>query len=83
MIVSPLLRGFFGLDTNATTGEIFFAPHVPADWNAFAIDNLHVGTTTLELRYHRDAKEISLEMTRTGSGECTLDFSPALSLRAG
>ena len=56
MIVSPLLRGLFGLEANATTGEIVFAPHVPADWQAFTIGNLQVGTTSLELRYHRDAE---------------------------
>jgi hypothetical protein len=82
MIVSPLLRGLFGLEANAVTGEIVFAPHVPADWQAFTIGNLHVGATSLELRYHRNANEIQLETTRTGSGECTLDFSPAVSLRA-
>jgi hypothetical protein len=82
MIVSPLLRGLFGLEANAVTGEIVFAPHVPADWQTFTIGNLRVGTTSLELRYHKDANEMKLEMTRTGSGECTLNFSPATSLRA-
>ena len=82
MVVSPLLRGLFGLETNAVTGEIGFAPHIPADWQAFTIGNLRVGTTSLELRYHRDANEIHLEVTRTGKGKCTLDFSPAVSLRA-
>lgn len=82
MIVSPVLRGLFGLDANATTGEIDFAPHVPADWRTFTIGNLHVGATSLELRYHKDAGEMRLEITRSGSGDCTLNFSPAVSLRA-
>ncbi len=82
MIVSPLLRGLLGLEANAVAGEIVFAPHVPADWQAFTIGNLQVGATSLELRYHRNANEIQLQMTRTGSGECALTFSPAVSLRA-
>ena len=82
MIVSPLVRGLFGLEANGVTDEIVFAPHVPADWQGFTIGNLRVGTTSLELRYHKDANDIQLEMTRTGSGECTLHFSPAVSLRA-
>jgi glycogen debranching enzyme len=82
MIVSPLLRGLFGLETNAAAGEIALAPHVPADWTSFTIGNLRVGSATLTLRFHRDAKEIRLEVTRAGSGKCTLAFSPALSLRA-
>jgi hypothetical protein len=82
MIVSPLLQGLFGLDTNATTGDVALKPHVPATWDSFSISNLHVGSMTLAFRFRRDAKDIWLDVTRTGNGKCTLDFSPALSLRA-
>jgi len=82
MIVSPLLGGLFGLDADATTGEIVFAPHVPADWREFTIGNLRVGATSLGLRYHKDPGEIRLEITRTGSGNCSVNFSPAVSPRA-
>jgi glycogen debranching enzyme len=82
MVVSPILRGLFGLETNATAGEVTLKPHVPADWPSFTIANLDVGSTTLALRFRKDANNIWLETTRTGGGKCTLDFSPALSLRA-
>ncbi len=82
MIVSPLLEGLFGLETNATTGEVALNPHVPAGWNSFTIGNLRVGSTILALRFRKDAHDIWLEVTRTGDGKCALDFSPALSLRA-
>jgi hypothetical protein len=82
MVVSPILRGLFGLETNAAAGEITLKPHVPADWPSFTIANLDVGSTTLALRFRKDANDIWLETTRTGGGKCTLDFSPALSLRA-
>ena len=82
MVVSPILRGLFGLETNATTGEVTLKPHVPADWPSFTIANLQVGSTTLRLRFRKDANNIWLETTRTGDGQCTLDFGPALSLRA-
>jgi glycogen debranching enzyme len=82
MIVSPLLRGLFGLETSAVAGEISLTPHIPADWTSFAINDLHVGSSSLTLRFHKNANELSLETTSTGSGKCTMDFSPALSLRA-
>jgi glycogen debranching enzyme len=82
MIVAPLIEGLLGLQTNATADEISLAPHVPADWTSFSINDLHVGSTSLSLRFQRDADGISLETTRTGGGKCTLDFSPAISLRA-
>jgi hypothetical protein len=76
------LQGLFGLETNATTGDVALKPHVPATWDSFSISNLHVGSMTLAFRFRRDAKDIWLDVTRTGNGKCTLDFSPALSLRA-
>src|SRR3984893_7073818 len=82
MVVSPILRGLFGLETNATAGEVTLKPHVPAAWPSFTIANLDVGSTTLALRFRKDANNIWLETTRTGGGKCKLDFSPALSLRA-
>jgi glycogen debranching enzyme len=81
MVVSPILRGLFGLDTNAA-GEVSLKPHVPADWPSFTIANLQVGSTTLRLRFRKNSNNIWLETTRTGGGKCTLDFGPALSLRA-
>jgi hypothetical protein len=82
MIVNPLLRGLFGIETNATTDEVALTPHVPADWPSFTIGNLCVGSALLTLRYHNDAKELRLEINRVGSCQCKLVFSPALSPRA-
>jgi glycogen debranching enzyme len=82
MVVNPLLRGLFGLDVDATAHRFTFAPHVPANWTSFRIGNLHVGSVVLGLDYVRTADSISLDVRRTGSGDCSLEFSPALSLRA-
>src|SRR5207302_11096786 len=34
MVVSPLLRGLFGLQTDAQNRQITLSPHVPADWTS-------------------------------------------------
>jgi hypothetical protein len=82
MVVNPLLRGLFGLAVDATAHRFTFTPHVPANWTSFRIGNLHVGSVVLDLDYVRTADSISLDVRRTGSGDCSLEFSPALSLRA-
>lgn len=82
MIVAPLIEGMLGLQVNATAKEVSLAPHLPADWTSFSIRDLHIGPTSLQLQYERDGDGMSLEITRTGSGKCTLDFDPAISLRA-
>src|SRR5713226_1333424 len=92
MVVSPLLRGMFGLSSDAKSGTLTFVPHVPADWTRFSIENLRVGNNTLLLNYTKEEGVaddlklpggIILEAGRlTGTEECTVEFRPAISLRA-
>lgn len=77
MVVSPLLKGTFGLEKDATKKTLTFVPHVPADWTNFKINNVRVGDSVLNLSYQKTLDEITLEVTRTG-GECSLDFEPTL-----
>ena len=81
MVVSPILRGMLGLNVDATSHHVTFAPHVPADWRSFALDNLRMGATTLALSYQRAPGVITLEAKRTGSGDCVVDFNPAFNPR--
>jgi hypothetical protein len=82
MVISPILRGLFGLQTDAEARQITLAPHVPADWTYFAMRNVRVGAVSADFQYHKTADSIVLETSRKGSGELWLAFSPALSLRA-
>ena len=77
MVVSPLLKGMFGLEKDATKKTLMFVPHVPANWTKFKINNVRIGDSLLNLSYEKSLDEITLEVTRTG-GECMLDFEPAL-----
>jgi hypothetical protein len=83
MVVSPLLRGMFGLETDALHRHLIFAPHTPADWNQFSLGNVRVGNNTLSLHYKKGEEGISFEAgLTTGSEECVIEFRPAISLRA-
>jgi hypothetical protein len=82
MVVSPLLRGLFGLQTDAGACRVTLAPHVPADWTWFTVDHVRVGPASLRLAYRKTTGDISLTVTRSGGGDCTLEFSPAVSPRA-
>jgi glycogen debranching enzyme len=87
MVVNPLLTGLFGLQTDAVKCHLDFAPHVPAAWKFFSIDNVHLGTEVLNLNYKKEQGRIqlevqSLETRSTSTGNCSLEFSPGLSLRA-
>ena len=86
MVVSPVLRGLFGLAPDAAAGTLTFAPHVPADWTSFAIRNVPVGSAKIDLHYAKDLEGITLEAkpsgTFSGNRSLSLDFHPAVSFRA-
>jgi glycogen debranching enzyme len=81
MVISPILRGMFGLQTDAKKHQITLAPHVPSDWMSFAIRNDHVGDAAVDFRYRKTADTVELETKRTGTGDCSVEFSPSFSLR--
>jgi hypothetical protein len=80
MVISPLLRGLFGLQTDALNHRVSLAPHVPADWTAFAIRHVRTGDAVLDFSYRKTLDEIAL--TVKSSGDSIVEFSPAVSPRA-
>jgi glycogen debranching enzyme len=82
MVISPILRGLLGLRIDAEGHQITLAPHLPADWISFAIRNVHVATVAANFQFRKTAASIVLEASRKGTGDCWVEFSPALSLRA-
>ncbi len=81
MVLSPILRGMFGLQTDAERHQIILAPHVPADWTSFEIRNVHVAGIGVDFQYRKTSDSITLEIKRAGTGDCWVDFSPSFSLR--
>jgi glycogen debranching enzyme len=81
MVVSPLLRGMFGLQADAVTGTLTFAPHVPAGWTSFGIRGVPVGREKLDLQYSKDPGGIALEVKASSDAPSLIDFQPAVSLR--
>src|SRR5215471_11322927 len=82
MVISPVLRGMFGLQADAEKKQITLSPHVPADWTSFAIRDVRMGSATLGFRYKKTGDGITLETSRAGTGDCWVEFLPAVSLRA-
>ena len=82
MVISPMLRGLFGLQVDAADHTASLTPHAPADWTSFAIHNVRLGTVAVDFQYDKTADSIVLETKSTGTGDCWINFSPALSPRA-
>lgn len=79
MIVSPLLRGVFGLTVDGPAHRIRLEPHLPASWNDAAIRRVPFGGGTVDFILHRDAQSLTLQVENHGAGGFLLNFAPAYS----
>ncbi|HEY7211696.1 MAG TPA: glycogen debranching protein [Bryobacteraceae bacterium] len=53
MVITPLVRGLFGLDWDASHHTLRLAPHLPADWDHATLHNVPLGETRADLIYRR------------------------------
>ncbi|MBV8705832.1 MAG: glycogen debranching protein, partial [Acidobacteriaceae bacterium] len=53
MVISPLLRGLFGLDWDALHHILRVAPQLPAEWDGAALKNVPLGNSSVDLSYQR------------------------------
>jgi glycogen debranching enzyme len=77
MVVSPLLRGLLGLETDAAGRKIVFAPHLPADWQTVGVHGIPLPGARVNLDVRRDAGALQLTIANSGSGVVHLEFAPA------
>jgi glycogen debranching enzyme len=77
MVVSPLLRGLLGLETDAAARKIVFAPHLPADWQTAGVHGIPLPGARVNLDIRRDANTLQLTVANTGSEALHLEFAPA------
>jgi glycogen debranching enzyme len=68
MVVTPVLTGMFGIETDALTGTIKLDPHLPADWNEAGVQRLHVGNSVCSLHFERRGQSLITRVTML-SGE--------------
>jgi glycogen debranching enzyme len=81
MVISPMLRGMFGLQFDAQARALTFAPHIPGNWKDFAVHHISAGNDFLDLDFSRTADSITVTADRQGGADLTLDFRPAVSPR--
>jgi glycogen debranching enzyme len=63
MVVTPVLRGLFGISVDARDKTISVNPHLPPTWSHATVKNVHVGDKVVNLIFTQagDSTTISLE----------------------
>jgi hypothetical protein len=58
MVVSPILRGMFGLEWTAASRTLSVTPNLPADWTSATIRRIPLGNDKLDLSFTRRGQEM-------------------------
>jgi Amylo-alpha-1,6-glucosidase len=61
MVISPVMRGLFGLKWNAAARTLSVNPQLPADWNSATVRNLPMGEATITLTFKRKGQTLLIE----------------------
>jgi hypothetical protein len=54
MVLTPAIRGLFGISTDALHNSIVVDPHLPADWDHAVLRHVPVGASLIDLSFKRD-----------------------------
>lgn len=77
MVVSPLLRGLLGLESDAIHNRMQFQPHLPADWSTLGVHGIHFLDGKISFDVRRTLDTLELKIDNSGSRSFELDFAPA------
>jgi glycogen debranching enzyme len=58
MVITPVLTGMFGIETDALTGTVKLDPHLPADWDDAEVKRVHVGSSVCTLHFERHGQSL-------------------------
>ena len=61
MVISPILRGLFGLDWDALHHTLRVNPHLPADWANAKLRNVPLGPDRVDVVYKRVGDHVLVE----------------------
>ncbi len=68
MVISPMVRGLFGLDWDALNHTLRISPHLPADWEGAKLWNVPLGTSRVDIEYKRQGNQMIVSARSQTSG---------------
>jgi hypothetical protein len=62
MVITPILRGMFGISGDALTHTLTVQPRLPASWQEATVRSLHVGDSVVDVIYRREGSAMVLSL---------------------
>jgi hypothetical protein len=72
MVVTPTLRGMFGLEWNAAEHKLTVTPQLPAEWNEAKISGVPLGDSHVGIELQRNQSSLTVRLTGNGFANVTL-----------
>jgi hypothetical protein len=72
MVISPVLRGMFGLEWDAAHRTLTVTPHLPADWTHATLRQLPFARGHLNLSFVRHGQDLTVEASGDAAGDLIL-----------
>ncbi|WP_158792469.1 amylo-alpha-1,6-glucosidase [Granulicella sp. L60] len=63
MVISPIMRGMFGVEWDVPHHTLTVTPHLPADWNTATIHHVPFGDSQLDLTFSREGQSLVVRAT--------------------
>lgn len=68
MVLTPVLRGLFGIEVDALAKTVTVEPRLPADWEHAEVKRLHVGDAVMDVEYRRAGRLITVRLANLSGG---------------
>lgn len=68
MVISPTIRGLFGLEARDGGRTLQFAPQLPADWDRAAVKNFAAGDSRYDLAMERNGGRATIRIAQRRAG---------------
>jgi hypothetical protein len=62
MVVTPVLRGMFGIEVDGLDHRLKVTPRLPADWDSAEVRRLRVGNSVVDVSYSRQGAWMNVSL---------------------
>lgn len=73
MVVTPSVRGLFGVSVDALHNSVTVDPHLPAQWSNATLHHVQVGTRSVDLRFMREGPEMTVSLQQQDGAPVKLE----------
>jgi glycogen debranching enzyme len=72
MVISPVVRGLFGLEWDAANHHLMVTPSLPADWDKAQLHHVPLGSSDVDLEIRRDGTMLTVRATGASAQQVVL-----------